>query len=186
MSEHEDHAARGRVAGGDQRLRRFHDCDQRTLVVERAAAPDRSLDNRTGKGRMSPALRLRHRHDILVCHQNHRRQRSVAPGPLVDQRAVADDCATRDGVKARVRCDEPRTKTLECRGVRSIVIADRLELQRRTQPRGAADDVECRNGILERRRGVRLARDDSARDDNKNHRCEQGCEQRESAKCERT
>ena len=70
-----------------------------------------------------------------MCHEHDGRERSIAPRPLVDERAVADDRASRDRVKARVGCDEPRAKALEGVSIGCIVVADRRELQRRTQMR---------------------------------------------------
>ena len=42
----------GRVARGDQRLRRFQHGNERALVVERAASPDVTLGDRAGERRM--------------------------------------------------------------------------------------------------------------------------------------
>src|SRR5262249_38602753 len=65
------------------------------LVVEGPAPPHRAVGHRAGEGRILP-LRLCPRldgYDVEVTHQQHRRERRVAPLPGVEEAVLVDDLA---------------------------------------------------------------------------------------------
>ena len=106
---HDDQRALGNEAGLDKRLERFEKCDQRALVIDRAAAPNRAVGELAAEGRVVPARLTagRHRYDVLVGHEDHRREARRAAGPRVDERAAIDELAAKRRMRRRVARLEP-------------------------------------------------------------------------------
>src|SRR3546814_13420758 len=76
-----------------QRLDRLEQTDQRSLVVDGAASPYRLFGDRPGEGRIFPVLfgPLGHWNDVLMRHDDDRRERRVAARPMIDERTVRQD-----------------------------------------------------------------------------------------------
>src|SRR3546814_10095459 len=68
-----------------QRLDRLEQTDQRSLVVDGAASPYRLFGDRPGEGRIFPVLfgPLGHWNDVLMRHDDDRRERRVAARPMI-------------------------------------------------------------------------------------------------------
>src|SRR5438477_13100762 len=105
VSETEDHRAARLHAALEQRLHGLEQAEYGTLVVERAASPDVAVGDVSGKRAVPPILlgsRL-DRHNVLMAHQKHWRERRIAAAPRIQQGARVDELATQSRLDQRIR-----------------------------------------------------------------------------------
>ena len=91
-----------------QCLDRLEQADQRALVVDRPAPPDRPLSHLAREGRVFPVLlgARRHRHDVLMGHDDDRLGGRVAARPRIEQR-LAQRVAAHRGMGVGIGRGQP-------------------------------------------------------------------------------
>ena len=103
--ERQPHVLRGHEPAAQQRLDGLADRDELALVVERAATPDRAVDEVAAERRVGPAGALvGDGHDVEVGHQHHRALRGPT-GPVREQ-PVPRDRDVLEPVQERVAARE--------------------------------------------------------------------------------
>ena len=150
MPRYEIDAALGLESLRRQLLDRLEQADERALVVDRAAAPHRLFSDRPRKGRVFPVAfgALGDRHDILMRHDDDRRERRVAARPVIDERPVRQDRARHDPVRRRIGGREPAMQPVPFGNVivGRVLVRNRLDLRRGAQMPDGGVEVIGRHG----------------------------------------
>ena len=137
----ESHTSRGgHEPVGEQALDGGADADQRALVVEGAAAPDRAVVDLGAEGWVLPGGRLVDRHDVDVGHQHDGIRRGPAL-PVEEQRVLEDAVQRQVLVQERERRGQQRDELLE-----------RADLDRRPRRRTRRSGSGPARGTARRRR----------------------------------
>ena len=136
-------------------LHRFEQGDQRPLVVNRPAPPDRAFGNGPGEGLILPVFfgARRNRDHILMGHDDDRLRGGIAARPGIDQRLV-QHFALHRRVRLGIGGHQPAMQLVPFGQLvlAGILIADRLEPHRLGQmPCGKVGVKRGERGNLDRR-----------------------------------